>query len=162
MSCVTLRAGARQLDARVTPHMFAWALEPVVRDTPTVALQVFERIQSVKVIDWYAGDSLWLGQAQIDRHAATTVFVDLLASPERDATTRRTKVKLKLVASDERLSLARDLDALVLIIVCPKYAVPSARRAVACRCTIRPTRKRPPHCSAEARSFDHGSHPRSR
>jgi hypothetical protein len=32
---------------------FASALEPVVGDTPTVAWQVFEFIQSVEMIDWY-------------------------------------------------------------------------------------------------------------
>jgi hypothetical protein len=56
-------AGRRPLDGRVRPHAFRLSLEPIVGDTPTVAWQVLELVQSVKVIDWYLRDDLWFGQA---------------------------------------------------------------------------------------------------
>src|SRR5207247_5935069 len=99
---------------------FASTLEPIVGDTPTVAWQVFERIQSVKAIDWYFCDGLWFSQAQIDRNTTATVFIDAFASPKHHTATRWTKVELKCFASGKWLSLAGDVNALVLIVVCPK------------------------------------------
>ena len=80
--------------------------EPIVCDTPTVARQVVERIQSVEVIDGDLCDGLWFGQAQIDRNAAATLFIDLLASPERHTATRWTEVELKGLAPGKWLSLS--------------------------------------------------------
>jgi hypothetical protein len=135
------------------------ALEPIVHDASTVAWQVFKRVQAIKVIDWYVCDGPWIGQAQIDRNAATTLFIDLLTSPKGHAATRWTKVKLKCLAPCEKLSLARDLNAFVFVVVSPKYSIPPARRAIACRCSIRVACKLPLHRSTEARSFKHGSNP---
>ena len=120
-------------------------LEPIVCDTPAIAWQVFERIQSVKVIDGDLRDGLGIGKAQIDSNAAATLRIDLFASPEGDAATRWTKVEFKRLASGERLSSTGDRDAFVLVVVCPKHSVPPARGAIACCRPIRLPSKLPVH-----------------
>jgi hypothetical protein len=88
---------------RIVP---ARALEPIVSDTATVSWQVFERVESVEVVDGYLCHSVGLGETQIHGNAAAPMFILALPAPECDAATRGAKVELKCLAPDVGPSLA--------------------------------------------------------
>ena len=100
MSCMSRLAGEYlSLMERLGRTHLASASEPIVGDAPSVARQVFKSVQAVEVIDWDLCDCAWFGQAQIDCDATLPLFIDLLASPKRNAPTDLAKVELNCFAS---------------------------------------------------------------
>jgi hypothetical protein len=80
-------------------------LEPVISDTSTVAWQIFERIQPVKVVDGYLCHKVGFGETKVDGDAAAPLFISPLRTPEGDTAANGTEMEFNRFAPDVRLSL---------------------------------------------------------
>jgi hypothetical protein len=113
------------------------ALEPHVCDAPAISWEVIKTIQTIEVVDRYAGNRLWLGQPKVDRNTPLPLRGLLLAAPEGYAAAGRAEVKLHTVAANVGFGWPGDMDPFPLEIVDPQHAVTAAHRAIACGSTLR-------------------------
>lgn len=124
-----------------------FGLKPQVANAPTVARQVFERIQPVEMIDRKLCHCLWRRQTKVDRHATAPVGFEAKPAPTQHAATGRTEANFKggVGFGSARVSGGRAMkvNALALIVVRPKGPVTTAKGAVAGRRRARLAFERP-------------------
>src|SRR5262245_29760192 len=93
--------------------------EPVVADALPVARQVFERVEALEMVDREVRDGARLGQAEVDGDAAASFLVGFERAPVGDATALGAEMELDRLAADVHRGRSRDMDAFVLVVVCP-------------------------------------------
>src|SRR5262252_6115023 len=132
-----------------------WCLEPVIGDASAVARQIFERVESIEVIDGHLRHGFGFGKTQVDRDASASLLVLLPRAPERDAAAGRTEVELDCVTSNVGLRLAGHLDALALVVIRPQHAVAPAYRAITGSCSVGLAFELPSNGAAVTGPLDH-------
>ena len=85
-----------------------WHLKPHVGYAFTVSRQVFEFVESVKVVNRNSGDWPGLRQAKVHSNTSLSVRRELLASPVGNTSTGWTKVELHAFAANVRIGTSRD------------------------------------------------------
>lgn len=107
-------------------------LKPHVRDTPTVAAEILERIKPVEVVDDDAADLVRFGEAEVDGDAAAVVPARSGRPPIGDAAAGRAEMKADAAApAGIDLRRAGDGDRLAFVTIGPQHPIATTDGAVA-------------------------------
>jgi len=151
----------RHVDADLRSHPTnrgSGASGPIIRNASSISRQVFERAETVEMVNWDLRHSFRFGQPQIHRDAPSPFFGCLKRSPIRHAAALGTEVKLNRVATNVCLGRTRNVDTFAFIVIGPQHPVPTTHGAIARRCRLGDSAESPVHCAAVAGAFDHLRH----
>ena len=148
----------RRRRAATEPHRGSDGSEPVVRNASSIPWQVFERAETVEMVNWDLRHSFGFGQAQIHCDAPPPLLVCLKRSPIRHAAALGTEVKLNRLATNVSLGRTRNVDAFAFMVIGPQHPVSTTHGAVARRGRLRDSAESPAHCAAVAGALDRRRH----
>jgi len=96
-----------------------------------------------------------LAEPNVDRDAASPLFVGVNTPPTGYAAADGTKMKLDRLPPLVVLGATRDVDALAFEVIDPQNAVPTTDGAIACRGRLGHAFEAPSHRTTMTRAFDH-------
>ena len=135
-------------------------LKPHIRDTSTVAREIFPAVQPVEVIHDDGAHDLRFRESKVDGDPATMVLAGCAGTPIGDATAIWTKMKFKCsLAPGVCVRWARNPDTLIFIVIGPKHPIAATDGAVAGSSGFGDTFKAPPDGAAMTGTFDHFGEP---
>jgi hypothetical protein len=110
-------------------------LEPDIRDPASVPRQIFETSKAVKALERNIGYVLRLREAEIDGDPRSPIRLGLQAAPTDKIPANAAEIegnRSRVAGVGGKRSLRIfDMDAVAVIVVCPKHAIAAADRAVA-------------------------------
>src|SRR4029453_846520 len=104
--------------------------EPISQNASSIARQVFEGVETLKMVNRQMRDSLRFGHAQIHGDSTPPLLVGFKPSPIRHAATFWAEMKLDRLAPNVRLGRTRNLDPLPFVVVGPQRSVATAHGAI--------------------------------
>jgi hypothetical protein len=135
-------------------------LEPHIRDTSTVAREIFPTVQPVEVIHDDGAHNVGFREAEIDGDTTAIALAGRASTPIGDAATMRTEVKSDCpVTPGVFVRRTRNPDTFILIVIGPKHPVAATDGAVAGSRGIGDTVKAPADGAAMTGTFDHFGEP---
>ena len=129
--------------------------EPIVRNAPSISRQIFERIETIEVVNGDRRNLPRFRQAQVHGDATAPCLVKLPRSPKCHAAAVRAEVELDCLSPDVALGRAGDIDSFALIVICPERPVAATNSAIAGSGGLGHSAEAPANGTAMAGSLDH-------